>query len=133
MFLCIFLFIQSSLAESDPIRTVVIKPSIKHAPPKQIPVISHASKSQHSGHSSIRTNQKCHVDEVELYAEVCKLLLESMTQNIKVCTPTIEQECEDVKVRTHLIKPMEECVDIVRTVCTEVTLQVLKFILNLSM
>ena len=122
MILCIFLFIQSSLAESDPIRTVVIKPSIKHAPPKQIPVISHASKSQHSGHSSIRTNQKCHVDEVELYAEVCKLFLKALTQSLKVCTPTIEKECEDVKVRTHTIKSMEECVDIVRTVCTEVTL-----------
>ena len=46
------------------------KPSAKHAPPKPIPVISHASSSDSVSHSRILTNQKCHIEEVELYAEV---------------------------------------------------------------
>jgi len=96
-------FIASTVSESDPIHTVVIKPSIKHAPPKPIPVISHASSPDH--HSGILTDQKCHVEEVELYAEVC--------------TPTIEKECENVKVKTQTIQSKEDCVEVVRTVCNE--------------
>jgi len=102
----IFCFlIVSTLSESDPIRTVVIKPSAKHAPPAPIPVISHASSPDSVTHSRILTNQKCHIEEVELYAEVC--------------TPTIERDCEDVRVKTQVIKTREDCVDVIRTVCTE--------------
>merc|ERR1719431_2456939 len=80
-------------------------PSAKHAPPKPIPVISHASSLDSVSHSRILTNQKCHIEEVELYAEVC--------------TPTIERDCEEVKVKTQAIHAKEDCVKVVRTVCTE--------------
>merc|ERR1711913_31585 len=51
------------------------------------------------------TDQKCHIEEVELYAEVC--------------TPTIERDCQKVKVRAQAISAGEDCVKVVRTVCTE--------------
>ena len=40
--------------------------------------------------------------------------------HLKVCTPTIERDCEDVKVKTRTIQTREDCVEVVRTVCTEV-------------
>jgi len=51
------------------------------------------------------TRQKCHVEDVELYAEVC--------------TPTIDRQCEKVVVKSHTLETREDCVDVVRTVCTE--------------
>ena len=39
---------------------------------------------------------------------------------LKVCTPTIQRDCEDVKVKTRTIQTREDCVEVVRTVCTEV-------------
>ena len=48
---------------------------------------------------------KCHVEEVELYAEVC--------------TPTIERDCQTVVVKSRSLETREDCVEIVRTVCTE--------------
>jgi len=104
LFLC-FLTPQSR-AESDPsISTIVIKPTTKHAPPAPIPVISHGTETIHHGHTSLHTDQKCHIEEVELYAEVC--------------TPTIERDCEDVRVKTRTISTREDCVEVVRTLCTE--------------
>ena len=54
---------------------------------------------------SLSTKPKCHLEEVELYAEVC--------------TPTIERQCEKVVVKSHSLETREDCVDLVRTVCTE--------------
>merc|ERR1712106_782073 len=88
----------SSLAESDP-------GVISHAPPAPIPVISHSIPADHVDHAHTLTDQKCHIEEVELYAEVC--------------TPTIERDCEDVKVKTRSISTREDCVEVIRTVCTE--------------
>ena len=42
---------------------------------------------------------------MELYAEVC--------------SPTIERQCEKVEVKSHTLETREDCVDVVRTVCTE--------------
>ena len=39
---------------------------------------------------------------------------------LQVCTPTIERICQKVKVKTRSISAKEDCVEIVRTVCTEV-------------
>jgi len=78
---------------------------IKHAPPAPIPVITHPTTLDHAGHTPVLTDQKCHVEEVELYAEVC--------------TPTIERDCQKIKVKTQAIHAKEDCVKVVRTVCTE--------------
>ena len=39
---------------------------------------------------------------------------------LQVCTPTIERDCQKVKVKTQAINAKEDCVKVVRTVCTEV-------------
>ena len=39
---------------------------------------------------------------------------------LQVCTPTIERDCQKVKVKTRSITAKEDCVEVVRTVCTEV-------------
>merc|ERR1711874_746957 len=87
-----------SLAESEP-------GVIQHAPLAPIPVITHPGIVEHDPHTSALTDQKCHIEEVELYAEVC--------------TPTIERDCQKVKVKTQAISAREDCVKVVRTVCTE--------------
>ena len=78
---------------------------ISHAPPAPIPVISHPSPPVPVDHTAVLTDQKCHVEEVELYAEVC--------------TPTIQRDCQKVRLKTQSISAKEDCVKVVRTVCTE--------------
>ena len=78
---------------------------ISHAPAAPIPVISHTSHPVHVDHTHAITDQKCHVEEVELYAEVC--------------TPTIQRDCQKVRLKTQSISAKEDCVKVVRTVCTE--------------
>lgn len=75
-----------------PILTLVLTDSVSYTPPPQPP-----PPAPH--------NQKCHVEEVELYAEVC--------------SPTIDRQCEKVLVKSHSLETREDCVDVVRTVCTE--------------
>ena len=41
---------------------------------------------------------------------------------LQVCTPTIERDCQKVKVKTQVINAKEDCVKVVRTVCTQVRL-----------
>ena len=67
-------------------------------------------------------DQKCHVEEVELYAEVVhyfRLSIFFLILNTKVCTPTIEKDCHKVKVKSRSLETRESCVDVVRTVCEE--------------
>jgi len=52
-----------------------------------------------------KVEQKCHIEEVELYAEVC--------------TPTIEKDCHKVRVKSRKLETREDCVDVIRTVCEE--------------
>ena len=40
--------------------------------------------------------------------------------SLQVCTPTIDRQCEKVVVKSHTLETREDCVDVVRTVCTEV-------------
>ena len=67
--LIVAFLVHSAASESTPI---IIKPVIKHAPPKPIPVISHASGSitHERGSSVVRTHEKCHIEEVELLSAV---------------------------------------------------------------
>ena len=54
---------------------------------------------------AVKADQKCHVEEVELQAEVC--------------LPTIEKDCSKVKVKSRNLETKESCVTVVRTVCEE--------------
>ena len=40
-------------------------------------------------------------------------------RRLQVCSPTIERQCEKVLVKSHTLETREDCVDLVRTVCTE--------------
>jgi len=60
----------------------------------------------HGEHTPVLTDQKCHIEQVELIAEVC--------------TPTITKDCKQVKVKALAIESREQCVKVVKTVCNEV-------------
>merc|ERR1719312_550941 len=65
-------------------------PNAQYSPPKPEPVLTQA---------------KCRIEEVQLTA--------------KVCTPTVEKACQALKLKTKSLTTKDECLKIVRTVCTE--------------
>jgi len=81
-------------------------PILHAAPPAKVAVVAHPPlPGPPPKHVPVLTDQKCHIEEVELVAEVC--------------TPTIERDCRKVKVKSLQIQSREECVQVVKTVCRE--------------
>jgi len=91
---------------------VLAEAEVKHAPKADIPIIDHPATIpvESAKPAPVLTDQKCHIEHVELTAEVC--------------TPTIARDCRQVKVKTLAIESRQDCVQIARTVCNEVTEEV---------